>query len=52
MSDLQGWKNVVAGMYDVRAVPQNFLIGPDGVILAKNLRGEELEKKLGELIKN
>lgn len=52
VSDLQGWKNVVAGMYDVKAVPQNFLIGPDGVILAKNLRGEELDKKLGELIKN
>nr|WP_121271992.1 TlpA disulfide reductase family protein [Pedobacter schmidteae] len=52
VSDLQGWKNAVAGMYDVKAVPQNFLIGPDGVILAKNLRGEELEKRLGELIKN
>ncbi|SMC39744.1 TlpA disulfide reductase family protein [Pedobacter africanus] len=51
VSDLQGWKNAVAGMYDVKAVPQNFLIGPDGIILAKNLRGEELEKKLTELIK-
>ncbi|MDR6781535.1 peroxiredoxin [Pedobacter africanus] len=52
VSDLQGWKNAVAGMYDVKAVPQNFLIGPDGVILAKNLRGEELDKRLSELIKN
>lgn len=52
VSDLKGWKNTVAGMYDVKAVPQNFLIGPDGVILAKNLRGEELEKRLAELIKN
>lgn len=52
VSDLKGWKNSVAGLYDVKAVPQNFLIGPDGVILAKNLRGEELEKKLAELIKN
>lgn len=52
VSDLKGWKNAVAGLYDVKAVPQNFLIGPDGVILAKNLRGEELEKRLGELIRN
>ncbi|WP_169304396.1 redoxin domain-containing protein [Pedobacter frigoris] len=50
VSDLKGWKNTVADLYDVRAVPQNFLISPDGIILAKNLRGEELEKKLGELI--
>lgn len=52
VSDLKGWKNSVAGLYDVKAVPQNFLIGPDGIILAKNLRGEELEKRLTELIKN
>ncbi len=51
VSDLKYWYNAVAKLYDIRAVPQNFLIGPDGTILAKNLRGEELFKKLDELIK-
>lgn len=50
VSDLNGWKNLVAGLYDVRAVPQNFLISPEGMILAKNLRGEALEEKLAELM--
>lgn len=52
VSDLKGWKNLAAAQYGVTAIPQNFLIGPDGIILAKNLSGEELEKKLTELIKN
>lgn len=51
VSDLKGWKNAVAADYDVKAVPQNFLVGPDGIILAKNLRGEDLERELGRLIK-
>ncbi|TCC99623.1 TlpA disulfide reductase family protein [Pedobacter hiemivivus] len=51
VSDLKGWKNAVAADYDVKAVPQNFLVGPDGKILAKNLIGKELEEELGRLIK-
>jgi peroxiredoxin len=51
VSDLKGWKNDVAVQYGVAAVPQNFLVDPNGIIVAKNLRGEELEKKLGEIIK-
>ncbi|MEZ0611816.1 redoxin domain-containing protein [Fibrella sp. WM1] len=50
VSDLKYWDNDVAKLYGVRAIPQNFLIGPDGKILAKNIRGEELGKKLGELL--
>ncbi len=50
VSDLKFWDNEVAKLYGVRAIPQNFLIGPDGKILAKNIRGEELGKKLGELL--
>jgi len=46
VSDLKGWKNDVAVLYDIQAVPQNLLIGPDGRIVAKNLRGEELGKTL------
>ncbi|MBE9602145.1 AhpC/TSA family protein [Pedobacter sp. MC2016-24] len=51
VSDLKGWKNSVADLYDIKAVPQNFLIAPDGTILAKNLRGQDLEKELSRLIK-
>jgi len=46
VSDLKGWGNEAAALYNVRAVPQNFLIGPDGRIIAKSLRGEELSKIL------
>lgn len=51
VSDLKGWKNAAAVLYGINAVPQNFLLDPNGVIIAKDLRGEELTKKLGEIIK-
>ena len=50
VSDLAFWDNAVAKQYAVRSIPQNFLIDPQGKIIAKNLRGEELNKKLSELI--
>jgi len=50
VSDLQAWNNAVAKEYGISAIPQNFLIDPSGKIVAKNLRGEELEKKLEELL--
>ena len=37
--------------YAIRSIPTNFLISPEGVIVARDLRGEELEVKLTELIK-
>ncbi|MGA0558837.1 redoxin domain-containing protein [Larkinella sp. VNQ87] len=49
VSDLKGWDNEVAKQYAIRLIPQNFLIGPDGRILAKNIRGEALGKKLAEI---
>lgn len=51
VSDLKFWDNAVGRLYGVSAVPFNLLVGPDGVILARNLRGEKLEEKLGEFIK-
>lgn len=51
VSDLKGWKNDVAVMYGINSVPQNLLIDPNGLIIAKNLRGEALTEKLKELIK-
>ncbi|WP_256002566.1 TlpA disulfide reductase family protein [Pedobacter deserti] len=51
VSDLKGWKNEVAVLYGINSVPQNLLIDPQGMIIAKNLRGEALTEKLKELIK-
>ncbi|SKB67902.1 Peroxiredoxin [Parapedobacter luteus] len=50
VSDLTFWESEAAAIYGVRAIPANFLIGPDGTIVARNLRGEELQKKLQELL--
>jgi len=49
LSDLKFWDSRVAGMYAVRGIPQNFLLDPDGKIIAKNLRGDDLEAKLEEI---
>ena len=50
VSDLQGWANDVAKQFQIQSIPQNFLIGPDGKIIAKNLRGPALEQKLTQLL--
>ena len=50
VSDLRGWQNVAAKAYAVRSIPATFLIGRDGIILAKNLRGKDLEAKLKEVL--
>jgi peroxiredoxin len=49
VSDLKGWKNDVAVLYGVKMVPTNYLVGPDGKIVAKNLREVELQSKLKEI---
>ncbi len=52
VSDLEFWNSPIAAMYAVKAVPQNFLIGPDGKIIATNLRGPALEKALEKIFPN
>jgi len=49
LSDLGGWNNVVSKTFKIKSVPSNILIDKEGVVIAKNLRGEDLEKKLEEL---
>jgi len=49
VSDLKFWDSKTAGMYAVRGIPQNFLLDPNGKIVAKNLRGNDLENKLAEI---
>ena len=36
--------------YDFRSIPQILLIGPDGTIVASDLRGEELEKTIKDIL--
>lgn len=50
VSDLQSWNNAAAALYRVQSIPQNFLIDPNGKIIAKNLRAEQLEEKLCEFL--
>ncbi|MGA0558760.1 redoxin domain-containing protein [Larkinella sp. VNQ87] len=50
VSDLKGWKNAVAQQYGINSIPANFLLDPSGKIIARNLRGAELAKKIQELI--
>lgn len=50
VSDLKGWKNEVSTYYGIRGIPSNYLVNAEGVIVARNLRGAELENKLKELL--
>jgi peroxiredoxin len=50
VSDLKFWNNAVARQYDINSIPSNLLIDPNGKIIAKNLHGEELDKKLNEVL--
>ena len=51
ISDLQQWGNAAAKMYKIESIPSNMLLDPTGKIIGKNLRGEDLEAKLKEVIK-
>ncbi|MBC8053867.1 MAG: AhpC/TSA family protein [Sphingobacteriaceae bacterium] len=51
VSDLNFWKNEAALLYNVSSIPQNYLLDPQGKIIAKNLRGEQLDAALSEIIK-
>ncbi|WP_026464588.1 TlpA disulfide reductase family protein [Adhaeribacter aquaticus] len=50
VSDLKGWQSSAAVMYNIQAIPQTILLDKEGVIIAKNLRGKELENKLASLL--
>lgn len=51
VSDLKGWQSVAGAAYKVNFIPQNFLIDANGIIVAKNLRGEALNDELKKLLK-
>ncbi len=50
VSDLQYWSNAAARAYGVQSIPRTLLVDKQGVIIAQNLRGEELAAKIKELI--
>jgi peroxiredoxin len=50
VSDLQYWNSSAAKLYGVNSIPANFLLNADGVIIGRNLRGEDLYNKVNELL--
>jgi peroxiredoxin len=51
LSDLKYFDNEVARLYKVGSIPSNFLLDPNGIIIAKNLRGEDLINTLKSIFK-
>ena len=49
LSDLKGWQTVASDVYNIRSIPASLLIDPDGIIVARDLRGEALGAKLAEI---
>lgn len=52
VSDLRYWNSEVVKLYGIQGIPQNFLINPEGIIVARSLRGEALENALAGIYKN
>jgi len=50
LSDLKGWKNDIATNFGIQGIPSSLLIDPTGKIIAKDLRGDMLEKTLQSLL--
>ncbi|MFZ4862347.1 TlpA family protein disulfide reductase [Sphingobacterium sp. Mn56C] len=51
ISDLQFWNNGAAIPYGIKAIPQNVLVDPNGIIIARNLHGDALKEKLRAILK-
>lgn len=51
LSDCKGWTNAAGRLYGVNSIPCTILLGPDGVIIGGNYRGDELANTLEELLK-
>lgn len=51
VSSLQGWESPVAKTYDITSIPANLLLNADGVIIAKNISIDQLNKMLETMIR-
>ena len=49
VSDLQAWSSTAGKIYGVQSIPHNLLIDPKGIIIEKNLRGQDLQDRLAEI---
>lgn len=49
VSDLKYWNSSVVPLYKIESIPDNFLLDKNGRIIASNLRGEQLQRKLAEI---
>jgi thiol-disulfide isomerase/thioredoxin len=50
VSDLRGWNNKIAKQYFIKSIPSNVLLDKEGKVVAKNLKGQELEQELAKLL--
>ncbi|MGA9324667.1 MAG: redoxin domain-containing protein [Salegentibacter sp.] len=50
VSNLQFWQDPVARKYDIRAIPATYILDENGVIVDRNLRGDDLENKIKEML--
>ena len=50
VSDLKGWTSDGATAYGVRSIPATILIDQNGIIIARNLRGDDLANKVAEVL--
>lgn len=51
VSDLKGWNSSVVSLYNIKSIPSNVLVDPNGQIIAKDLRGVDLENQLSNILK-
>ena len=51
MSDLKGWESAASAIYGIRSIPSNFLLDPEGKIVAMDLREQKLLDVLAEKLK-
>lgn len=49
LSDLKGWQSLAGQTYGITSIPASYLVAPDGTVIAADLRGDKLEKKLREV---
>lgn len=50
VSNLKFWQDPIAELYNIKSIPATYILDEKGIIIAKDLRGEELEAKVKELL--
>ena len=51
VSDVKYWSSVVVSLYRIESIPANYLLDREGRVIAANLRGDALQRKLAEIFK-